>query len=236
MIRFVDETGSTNADLADAIRAGTAPAEGEWLVTRRQTAGKGRQGRTWFDGEGNFMGSTVIELRAGDPPPATLGFVAALAIRDSANDLTRAGERLCVKWPNDVLLDGAKLSGVLLELVGGTVVAGMGVNLVKAPELPDRSTAALAMLGIEPDLGTFAHTLGERFAYWLGEWRSRGLAPLLVQFKAHSFHSEGSAITVHDTDESRVSGSFAGLEPADGALRLRLADGSERVIRAGDVA
>lgn len=233
-IKFIDETGSTNADLAAALRSERSPKEGDWLVARRQTAGRGRQGREWFDGNGNFMGSTVVELRAGDPPAASLGFVAALAIWDAVNEATGLGHRLRLKWPNDVLLDGGKLSGILLELVGRSVVAGMGVNLVQAPELSDRKTSSLPDFS-EP-LDAFANRLAERFSYWLNEWRVQGLVPLLNRFIDRSIHAHGSAIAVHDADGSRVSGTFAGLVDSDGALRLRLADGSERVIRAGDVA
>lgn len=235
MIRFIEETGSTNADLALALRSDTPVCEGDWLVTRRQTAGKGRQGREWFDGEGNFMGSSVVELRDGDPLPASLGFVAALAVWDAANAGSRESARLQVKWPNDVLLDGGKLSGILLELVGKWIVVGIGVNLKRAPQLPDRKTSALADLGIDPALEDFAGILTSRFEHWLEQWRKSGLRPLLDTFLARSIHSSGSAVTVHDTDASRITGTFAGLEETDGALRLRLADGSERVIRAGDI-
>ena len=72
MIAFAEQTGSTNADLAAALRAGEGWAEGRWLVARRQTAGRGRQGREWFDGAGNFMGSTVVRLGEHFPAPATL--------------------------------------------------------------------------------------------------------------------------------------------------------------------
>ncbi|MFM7349292.1 MAG: biotin--[acetyl-CoA-carboxylase] ligase, partial [Erythrobacter sp.] len=126
MITLVEETGSTNADLAAALRSGEGWAEGRWLVARRQTAGRGRQGREWFDGAGNFMGSTVVQVapQAGDvgPPPASLSFVAALAVRDAAAAVIGEAGSLGLKWPNDVLLDGGKLSGILLEMVRGHIV------------------------------------------------------------------------------------------------------------------
>ena len=78
MIRFVTETGSTNTDLASELRAGMAVPEGEWLVADRQVSGRGRQGRAWFDGYGNFMGSTVVHLSPRDPNPATLALVAGV--------------------------------------------------------------------------------------------------------------------------------------------------------------
>lgn len=238
-IRLVEETGSTNADLAAAIRAGEGWVEGQWLVARRQSAGRGRQGRDWFDGAGNFMGSCVVKLaEVGDfvPPPASLSFVAALAVRDAAADVSGDAALLTLKWPNDVLLDGGKLSGILLEMVRGHIVVGIGVNLAQAPELSDRKTAALRDVIAPPAPEVFAASLAGYFARRLAQWRAQGLGTTLGQFLSASIHGQGSPITVHDTDGSQISGSFAGLDESDGALRLRLADGSERVIRAGDIA
>lgn len=235
VITLVEETGSTNADLAAAIRAGDVWPEGRWLVARHQTAGRGRQGRQWFDGTGNFMGSCAVRLGEGGPPPASLSFVAALAVRDAVAEVAGEGAILALKWPNDVLLNGGKLSGILLEMVKGHIVVGIGVNLARAPNLPDRMTAALADNVAPPLVEDFAESLAAHFATRLAAWRSYGLAATLEQFLAASIHAQGTPLTVHDTDGSQVAGSFVGLEESDGALRLRLADGSERVIRAGDI-
>lgn len=235
MITVVEETGSTNADIAAAIRSGEGWAEGTWLVARRQTAGRGRQGREWFDGAGNFMGSSVVAIGEGGPPPASLSFVAALAVRDAAAEV--AGDAaLGLKWPNDVLLYGGKLSGILLEMVRGHIVVGIGINLAKAPKVEGRKTAALADVTTPPLLETFAVRLAAAFDRRLAAWRTYGLGATLHAFLGASIHGQGSPVTVHDTDGSMLTGSFAGLEESDGALRLRLADGSERVIRAGDIA
>lgn len=235
MITLVEETGSTNADIAAAIRSGEGWAEGTWLVARRQTAGRGRQGREWFDGAGNFMGSSVVAIGEGGPPPASLSFVAALAVRDAAAEV--AGDAaLGLKWPNDVLLYGGKLSGILLEMVRGHIVVGIGINLAKAPKVDGRKTAALADVTTPPPLEAFADRLAAAFDRRLAAWRTYGLGATLHAFLGASIHGQGSPVTVHDTDGSMLTGSFAGLEESDGALRLRLADGSERVIRAGDIA
>ncbi|HNJ48148.1 MAG TPA: biotin--[acetyl-CoA-carboxylase] ligase, partial [Novosphingobium sp.] len=102
MIRFIPETGSTNADLAARLSAGEAVPEGEWLVADRQSAGRGRQGRTWFDGMGNFMGSTVVRPGPGDPPISTLALVAGLAVHETVAPLIPPPQRAMLKWPNDV--------------------------------------------------------------------------------------------------------------------------------------
>ncbi|MEM7690424.1 MAG: biotin--[acetyl-CoA-carboxylase] ligase [Pseudomonadota bacterium] len=233
-IQIVEETGSTNADLVATVRTGQA-REGQWLVARQQTAGRGRQGREWFDGSGNFMGSTLVGLGTPDPAPATLSFVAALAVHDAVEEALMHASHASLKWPNDVLLGGGKLSGILLELVETHVVVGIGVNLKRAPELADRRTSAVADHGPAPSLEWFADRLALCFARRLTIWREKGLAAVLTAFLDLSVHRSGSPVTVHDTDGSRVEGAFVGLDETDGALRLRLADGSERVIRAGDI-
>ena len=227
-------TGSTNADLASRARAGDAQ-EGQWLVARRQIAGKGRQGREWFDGSGNFMGSTIVALRAGDPPPATLSFVAALALYDAVLSLVQSKVEPKLKWPNDLMVEGGKLSGILLEMVGNWVVIGIGVNLAKAPEIPGRRTCAIADYTDAPDVEPFAKKLAAAFEERIQDWRTVGLGETLTEFTICSQHWMGELTTVHDTDGSRIEGAFQGLDETDGALRLRLADGSQRVIRAGDI-
>jgi BirA family biotin operon repressor/biotin-[acetyl-CoA-carboxylase] ligase len=233
LIRTVPETGSTSADLLARLSAGERLAEGDWLVADRQTGGRGRQGRLWLDAPGNFMGSTVVHLSPQDPSPASLSFVAALTVYEIV--LARIGNprEVQVKWPNDVLLGGDKFCGLLLEREGGSVVVGIGVNLAKAPPLADRHTRTLAEYGPAPDRDAFAADLAAQFDLELGRWRQYGLEPILNRWTAAA-HPVGSALTVHEPSGKSVSGTFEGLE-ADGALRLRLADGTARVIHAGDV-
>lgn len=232
MIRVVPETGSTNADLLARLAAGERVPEGEWLVADRQTGGRGRQGRSWLDGRGNFMGSTVVHVSPQDPPVASLSFVTALAVYETV--LARLGNprELQLKWPNDVLLGGGKFCGLLLEAIGGSVVVGVGVNLASAPRA-ERDARALAEFGPAPDRDAFAAELAVHFDSELGRWRQFGLGPVFNRWLAAA-HPVGSALTVHEPSGERVAGTFDGLEP-DGALRLRLADGSARVIHAGDV-
>lgn len=233
MIDFVPETGSTNADLAARLRAGEGIAEGYWLVADRQSAGRGRQGREWFDGSGNFMGSTVVHLGKGDPSPPSMALVAGLAVYEAVIPLLADPSRLFLKWPNDLLLAGAKLSGVLLEREGDALIVGIGVNLVSAPDLPDRKTIALSALGVAPQRDDFARQLAAAMATELERWRAYGMAPLISRWLAAA-HPEGTLLIVQEPGAEPVNGTFAGLEP-DGALRLRLADGTTRAIHAADV-
>ena len=233
MIQIVSETGSTNADLLARLAAGERLAEGDWLVADRQTLGRGRQGRNWLDAPGNFMGSTAVHVSPQDPPPASLSFVAALAVYEVVLARIGSPRELELKWPNDVLLGGDKFCGLLLEREGETVVVGIGVNLAAAPTVEDRRTRALAEFGPAPDRDAFAADLAARFDLELGRWRQYGLEPILNRWLAAA-HLPGTLLTVHEPSGASLSGAFAGLE-RDGALRLRLADGAVRVIHAGDV-
>ncbi|AKM07366.1 biotin--[acetyl-CoA-carboxylase] ligase [Pelagerythrobacter marensis] len=233
MIEVVAETGSTNADLTTRLRDGERMAEGDWLVADRQTAGRGRQGRPWSDGAGNFMGSTIVRPGPGDPPPHTLTLVTALAAYEAVLPLLADPQALVIKWPNDLLLRGAKLSGILLERAGDAVVIGIGINLAQAPDLPDRPTVALAQLGPAPDRDAFARTLAETFDRELERWRSYGVEPLIRRWLAAA-HAIGTPLRVHDAEGVPTFGQFAGLA-ADASLLLRLEDGTTRAIHAGDV-
>jgi BirA family transcriptional regulator, biotin operon repressor / biotin---[acetyl-CoA-carboxylase] ligase len=204
--------------------------EGLWLRAERQTAGKGRQGRAWHSPVGNLYISTLVRLRAADPQAATLAMVTAVALDEAVRVF---GVRPMLKWPNDLLVDGAKLSGILLERAGDAVAIGIGVNLVAAPEGLDRAATSLAAAGPAPDPAIFAETLADAFARWLSRWRGEGMAPVRERWLAHA-HPTGTALTARLADGSAVEGLFAGLD-AGGALILRLADGDSRAIHAADV-
>ncbi|MCC6828995.1 MAG: biotin--[acetyl-CoA-carboxylase] ligase [Novosphingobium sp.] len=233
MIEFIRETGSTNADLAARLRAGAAVAEGDWLVADRQSAGRGRQGKAWADGAGNFMGSTVVHLRDGDPEPSSLALVTGLAVRHAVAARLPAGIVAQLKWPNDVMIAGAKLVGILLERIGGAIVIGIGVNLVAAPDLPDRRTVSLAELGASVDRDSFAVDLAAALAVDLDRWRMFGIAPIVERWQ-QAAHPLGTPLVAGEPGAEPLAGEFAGLA-ADGALQLRLPDGTTRIINAGEV-
>ena len=233
MIETVPLTGSTNADLAARLRGGEAVPEGHWLVADRQDAGRGRQGRTWFDGAGNFMGSSVVRRAPGDPPAASLALLAGLALHEVIAPLVPPPRRAELKWPNDLMIDGAKLSGILLEAVGDSVIVGIGVNLAAAPDLPDRATIALTAFGPAPDRDAFAAALARQFDLELERWRTAGISPMVRRWLLAA-HPPGTALVVGEPGAQALAGIFAGLTD-DGALQLRLADGTTRTIHAGEV-
>ena len=224
-IRIVETIGSTNAVLLDD----RAAVEGDWLVALRQDQGRGRQGRAWQTVEGNFFGSTLIALRPGDPPAHSLALIAGLALVD-AIDVIAPGSALSLKWPNDVILDGAKLAGILLERHGDRVVAGFGVNLAGSPAITDRKTASLEGL-ITPQ--AFAPILAGQFGRLLGAWRVAEPAATARAWLARA-HPIGTPLRVHGNHGEPIEGFFEGIE-RDGALRLRRDDGQTDIVHAGDV-
>src|SRR5687768_10902544 len=127
--RTVQQTASTNADMLGLASEG-AP-EGLWLRAVEQTAGRGRLGRAWISSPGNLYASTIVRLRPNDSTPATLALMAAVALDET---LRAHGAEPWIKWPNDLYLVDAKLTGILLERAGEAVVVGVGVNLAHHPE------------------------------------------------------------------------------------------------------
>lgn len=206
-----------------------AAVEGDWLIASRQSAGRGRQGREWHSPDGNFAGSTLIQLRDNDPPAPTLALAVGLALIE-AIDTAAPGRDTMLKWPNDLMLDGAKLAGILLERAGDRVVAGFGVNLAVAPDIPGRATISLDG-ALTPQ--AFASLLAASLARILTAWRTADPAALAQAWQTRA-HPIGTPISVHSAPGEQVSGRFDGLD-ADGALRLRLDDGRVELIRAGDV-
>ena len=225
-IRELDETGSTNDDLAALAAAGAA--EGTWVRADRQSGGRGRQGRVWQSPAGNLYASTLVRLAPADAPAPTLALVAAVALHEALL-LAAPDAPIRIKWPNDLLAGGAKLGGILLERVADAVVIGFGVNLVHHPHDLERPTTDLASLsGSAPDAPAFCATLAEIFSLELSRWRSDGLTPLRARWLSRA-HPIGTALATSDGE-----GLFDGLDET-GALRLRLVDGSTRLIHAGDV-
>lgn len=212
-----------------------AGEDGLWLRALRQTAGRGRQGRVWNSPSGNLFASTLVRLSSSDPPAPTLALVAAVAL-DEAVRLALPDEhawQLALKWPNDLLLAGAKLSGILLERTGDWVVIGIGVNVTQHPDLPDRATTSLQAQGATCDAGAFLDVLAVRFDAWLTVWRTQGLAPVVARWRERA-HPPGTPLVARLPDGEEVPGIFDALD-ASGALVLRLADGATRVIHAADV-
>jgi BirA family transcriptional regulator, biotin operon repressor / biotin---[acetyl-CoA-carboxylase] ligase len=191
-------------------------------------------GRGWESPTGNLFTSTIIRIKPHDPLPSTLAFVAGLAAYDAI--LTVAPHiSIQLKWPNDVLTaQGAKICGILLERVDDAIIAGFGINLRSHPANLDRPVTNLLTLGAAPPVAQdMCEILAEALAKWLKRWRETGQEIVLRNWDAAA-HPFGTGLSVNLPVQETVNGEYAGLA-ADGALKLRLADGQIRAIHAADV-
>lgn len=232
----LDEVESTN-DEAKA-RAAAGAAEGTVVWAGRQRSGRGRRGRAWASPPGNLYLSTVLRPDCAARSVAQLSFVAALAVRDLV-DGSLPGRARC-KWPNDILLDGAKVAGVLLESSLGPgarvdwVVLGIGVNLVSHPGLegpvPSTSLAAAGAPACAPAdaLAALLAALARRRR----EWEDEGFDAVRQAWLARA-HGLGGPVTVVNGDR-RIAGIFEGLD-AEGGLVLTQTGTAPLSIAAGDV-
>jgi len=145
-------------------------------------------------------------------------------------DIAVPDQPMMLKWPNDVMMLGKKLAGILLERGGDRVAVGFGVNLASAPTVPDRQGASLEGK-VTPQ--AFAPLLAGSFARLIGLWRQSEPASIARAWLARA-HPVGTELRVHANADETISGRFDGIEP-DGALRLRREDGLLDIVRAGDV-
>ncbi len=238
-ILLLDRTDSTNAEARRRADAGeTGPL---WIVARRQTDGRGRRGRSWESQDGNLFATLMQLTRKSPAEAAQVTFVAALAIADLL-DAWAPASLVTIKWPNDVMLAGQKASGVLVESgvheSGGLWLAvGIGINLVSAPEGTERPATALAHhlrgdAASPPSIEVAAAKLAEAFNVWMTRWETLGFQPILDAWRARTAGLDGPAVA--RLGRETIEGRAEGVGP-DGALQLRLADGSLRLISAGDV-
>jgi BirA family biotin operon repressor/biotin-[acetyl-CoA-carboxylase] ligase len=234
-VETVAEIGSTNDALKERALAGAQ--EGLVLRADIQTSGKGRRGRQWVSEAGNLYMSVL--LRPGKVPAeaATLGFVAAIALGRLLRALLPVPVRL--KWPNDVLVDGRKISGILLEaggISGGKVewlVLGMGLNLRHHPAEAIYPTTDLIAAGgpaLTPDQAM--DLLFNEFRPLYDKWTEGGFAALRTEWLAHCI-GLGANITAR-LDREEITGRFEDID-ADGTLVLAMPDGAVRRVAAGDI-
>jgi BirA family transcriptional regulator, biotin operon repressor / biotin---[acetyl-CoA-carboxylase] ligase len=214
---------STNSEAARLIAGGAG--HGTVVVAAAQTAGRGRRGRGWVSPPGNLYLSLIVELAAGRDP-GQLAFVAALGAADA---LAPHGD-VRLKWPNDVMLDGGKLAGILIEVENRLAVVGLGVNLVIAPE--DGTRVPATTLAAAPPPDRLAAAFCNHFDRWYRRWVADGFAPVREYWLSRA-DGLGDPVEVRLPRET-LTGRFAGLDEA-GGLMLDRPDGARRIIAAGDV-
>lgn len=232
----LDETGSTNREaLARAAEGETGPL---WIMARRQTAGRGRSGRSWVSERGNLYATLLTRLSCPPPAIAQISLVTGVAVHDAVVDAAgRVPPGLRLKWPNDVLVGQAKCAGILAESVLGqntaTVAIGVGINLAWHPGDLGREATHLAAHGIDisPDtmLELLAAAMDRRLTQWNG---GAGFAATRAAWLERAGPA-GEACSVNMGAEA-IAGAFAGLDEG-GALLIDDEAGRRRVVTFGDV-
>ncbi len=230
---------STNAE---AQRLAPHMAGPVWILAGEQTAGRGRRARPWSSPKGNFYGTLLMQPRGGPAEVALRSFAAALALREAFVAVTAMPEAFALKWPNDVLLNGGKVAGILLEGLSagqgvGHLAIGIGVNLIAAPTVAAVEAGAVTPVSLlsETDLRVapeaFLDALAPAFARWEMVLAEQGFAPLRAEWLRHAARL-GEVIRAR-TGSTERHGVFETID-ATGALILR--QGQDRVaIPAADV-
>ena len=246
-----DEIGSTNSEALAAAAAGDPG--GIWFAALHQTAGRGRRGRAWESTPGNLAASLLIIPDAEPDALATLGFVAGVAMQnafarilpqgavrigiDGADAMGGSG-RVALKWPNDVLADGAKVSGILLEMSKSpdgrhAIVIGIGVNVIAAPTGLPYPATSLRDLGYERSAEDVFEALSEAWVEAFSLWNEGvGITEILNQWRG-SAAGIGAPVAVSQDGVVR-RGIFETID-SSGRLVMRDDDGARIVITAGDV-
>lgn len=175
----------TDSTMTEARRRATDIGGPTWITARRQTAAHGRRGRAWVFPDGNFAGTLILPVEDAPAQLALRSFVAALALFDALAGVTAQASRLSLKWPNDVLLNGGKIAGILLETLPQRGVAvGIGVNLVEAPETAEVEAGAVRPVSLAKETGLvvkpeeFASYLATEFARHEATFQTQGFAPI----------------------------------------------------------
>lgn len=235
----LESVDSTNAYAVNLLPDLTGPA---WVLAAEQTAGRGRRGRPWVSPRGNFYASLI--LRPTEPPEqvALRSFVTALALREACVALTGVPQSFALKWPNDVLLNGGKLAGILLESGGAGgklshLVIGIGVNLIGAPPPEAVEAGAVPPVSLLSEIGqritpeAFLTALAPAYAHWEAIFTTQGFAPVRAEWLRHAARL-GETIRARTGHETR-EGVFQTID-ASGALILRM-DSGEVAIPAAEV-
>ncbi len=235
---FYDEIGSTNAE---AMRLALGGDPGPlWVAARRQTAGRGRSGRSWSSESGNLFASHLFSSLCDVSSAHQVSLLAGVAAHDALVLANRSNPiaGLRVKWPNDVLIGTAKLAGILLESVVGSdgrlrIVVGIGINLAWHPRDLGRAATCLAEQGVDIAPESMLRHLAWAMQHWLAIWQDGAKFGVVREAWLQRAGPIGEAVGVN-TGSGRLDGQFAGLA-VDGALLLATGNGQTERVTFGDV-
>ena len=219
-------------------RGEAGEAEGLAIQALRQSAGRGRQGRGWDSPAGNLYLSVLLRPAVPLRDAPQWSFVAALAVQETLSALLPEAAKPALKWPNDVLIKGAKVAGILVETgiapshALDWICIGIGVNIASKPNLPDRATACLAeYLPQPPAPETVAATLLHNLAQWHDLRLAQGFDPIRDAWLRHG-PAMGATVSVK-RDGALLEGAFAGLSPEGGLMLAK--DSEVQLILAGEI-
>jgi len=233
----LDEIDSTNEEAKRQARAGITPPV--WFWADQQKSGRGRRGRAWFSPKGNLYSTLLIDIGRPLAESAQMSFVTALAVSDLAA-ACGGQEEVELKWPNDVLIKGQKVAGILIETAvpndandSPWLVVGIGVNLMHAPTGTPYPATSFRNAGLQSSSTASAlNVLSNSLADWTERWQQYGFDVIRNAWLERA-RGLGEPVTVRLPDET-LEGQFDGLD-AQGALRLKLPTGGFRIITAGEV-
>ncbi|MDA9230866.1 biotin--[acetyl-CoA-carboxylase] ligase [Alphaproteobacteria bacterium] len=210
-----------------------------WILADQQTAGRGRRGRAWSSPTGNLMTTLYLPVNMPADEAGQLAFVAGLALHRTVVSLVGEEPEVRLKWPNDVLINGAKVSGILLESALSKsnqldwLAIGLGLNLEHYPEdTPYPASSVKAIVGSAPDNLQALHVLAAAFDHFYLQWKSTGFAAILTAWRQVA-QNIGQPITARLETED-VNGIFEDIDE-NGALILRGEDAQRRIISAADI-
>lgn len=229
-VRHYRSLPSTN-DEALRLAADEGAPHGAVVHADEQTAGRGRLSRRWISPPGNLYLSVILRPDLPAARGIEIGFVAALAVADAVDAMLPPQVRATLKWPNDVLVRGGKISGILIERTGDAIILGMGVNVLLAPEGVPYQTSTLAGSGGLATVDGMRARLLSDLARWIEVWQLEGFAPVRSTWLARA-HPAGTPLRLTLGDRT-IMGRFVDLA-ADGALVLDTPAARETFV-AGDV-
>lgn len=223
--------GSTNTEACALARQGERHLL--WVTAQTQTAGRGRRGNVWISEPGNLYASLLLpevpKGRAGE-----LAFVAGLAVYDTVAELApKVASRLALKWPNDVLLGGLKLAGILIEAESNWVVIGIGINCAHHPEQTVPAATDLQAAGANLSADEVFARLSKTMLVRLKQWANGAAFAAVRSDWLIRAAGVGQSIRVR-LHRQELTGHFQGLDEA-GQLLLRLPDGRIQAVSSGEV-